>query len=113
LRWNVCTVDAGSIPGGACQVKGVFHVRKLRASPVGNPKASFVPSRPGYRPSNHVERLKRLQLAIHDTNTYQRRVAAKGAAAGAQPMTRLRGPPMTGGILTVVSRLRAINRCLT
>ena len=41
---------------------------------------------------------------MHNTSAYQRRVAAKGTAAGARPMTRPRGPPGTGGVSAGVSR---------
>jgi hypothetical protein len=32
------------------------------------------------------------------TTSYQRQVAAKGTAGGAQPMTRPRGPPVIGEV---------------
>jgi hypothetical protein len=46
---------------------------------------SVVPSRPGGR--GDLERLKRFQIAVHNASACacQRRVAAKGAAGGAQP----------------------------
>jgi hypothetical protein len=59
---------------------------------------SGVPSRPG--DCDDLERLKRLQNA----SAYQRRVAAKGAAGGAQLVTRPRGPPVTEGVPASASR---------
>jgi hypothetical protein len=44
--------------------------------------SSGVTSRPGVRPGYDAERLKRLQIAVHNATAYQRRVAAKGAAGG-------------------------------
>jgi hypothetical protein len=55
---------------------------------------SGVPSRPGVRLGDEVIRLRRSQIAAHNTNAYRRRVAAKGACGGAQPVTRPRGPPV-------------------
>jgi hypothetical protein len=63
-----------------------------------------VPSRPGVRLGEQIERLKRSQISAHNANAYQRRVAAKGACGGAQPVTRPRGPPVTLGVPAGVSR---------
>jgi hypothetical protein len=65
---------------------------------------SGVPSRPGVRLDKNAERLMRLKIAAHNANAYQRRVASKGACGGAQPVARPRGPPVTGGVPTGVSR---------
>jgi hypothetical protein len=53
---------------------------------------SGAPSRLGGR--DDAERLKSVQIAIHNANAVQRRVAVKGAAGGAQPVMRPRGPPV-------------------
>jgi hypothetical protein len=63
-----------------------------------------VPSRPGVRPGDDAERPQGLQLAVHNACVYQRRVAAKGAAGGAQLTTRPRGPPVIGGVPAGMSR---------
>jgi hypothetical protein len=70
---------------------------------------SGVPSRPGVRLGDDVEQLKRLQIAVYNANAYQRRVAAKGAAGGAQPMTRPHGPPDRGA----QAFARGAARCLS
>jgi hypothetical protein len=49
---------------------------------------SKVTTRPGVRLGDDAERLKRLQIAVHNANAHLRRMAAKGAAGGAQPMAR-------------------------
>ena len=59
---------------------------------------SGVPSRPGSR--DDVEQLKR----AHNASAYKRRMAAKGAAGGAQHMTRPRGPPAIREVPAGVSR---------
>jgi hypothetical protein len=65
---------------------------------------SGVPSRPGVRLGDEVERFRRSKIVAHNANAYQRRVAAKGACEGAQPMTRPSGPPVIGGVPAGVSR---------
>jgi hypothetical protein len=65
---------------------------------------SGVPSRPGIRLGNEVERPKMSQIAAHNANAYRRRVAAKGACGGAHPVTRPCGPPVIGGVSAGVSR---------
>jgi hypothetical protein len=49
---------------------------------------SEISSRPGVRPGDDAERLKRLQSAVHNAYAYRRRVAAKGAAGGADAPLR-------------------------
>jgi hypothetical protein len=66
--------------------------------------SSGFPSRPGNRPCGDVERLKKLQIAVNNASAYQRRVAAKGAAGGAQPLARPRGPRVIGGVPAGVGR---------
>ena len=61
-------------------------------------RPSGVPCRPGER--DDAERIKRTRNA----SAYKRRVAAKGAAGGAQPMTRPRGPPAIREVPAGVSR---------
>jgi hypothetical protein len=61
-------------------------------------RPSGVPCRPGER--DDAERIKRTRNA----SAYKRRVAAKGAAGGAQPLARPRGPLVTGGVPAGVSR---------
>ena len=56
-----------------------------------------VPSRPGVRLGEKVERFE-TQIALYNASAYQRRVAAKGACGGAQPVVRPRGPPVIGGV---------------
>jgi hypothetical protein len=63
-----------------------------------------VPSRPGGRLRNEVERFKRSQIAAHNANAYRRRVAAKGACEGAKPVTRPRGQQVIGGAPVSVCR---------
>jgi hypothetical protein len=63
---------------------------------------SVVPSRPGVRLGDEVERFKRSQIAAHNATAYQRRVAAKGARGGAQPVTHPQPPLGSGGFLTLL-----------
>jgi hypothetical protein len=65
---------------------------------------SGIPSRPVVRLSSGIELLKRFQSAAHNARAYQRWVASKGAAGGAQPATRPCGPPVIGGVSAGVSR---------
>jgi hypothetical protein len=58
---------------------------------------SGVPSRTGVRLGNE-ERSKRLQIAARNASAYQRRVAAKGACGGAQPVACPCGPPVIGKV---------------
>jgi hypothetical protein len=64
---------------------------------------SGVPSRPGVRLGGEVEQFE-TKISAHNASAYQRRVAAKGACEGAQPVVRPRGPPVTGGVPAGVSR---------
>jgi hypothetical protein len=65
---------------------------------------SGVPSRPGVRLGDEVERFRRSKIAAHNANAYQRRVSVKGACEGAQPLTRPSGSPVIGGVSAGVSR---------
>jgi hypothetical protein len=65
---------------------------------------SGVPSRSGVWPCDGAEPLKRLQIALHNANAYQRRVAAKEAARVAHLMAHPCGPLVFPGVPAIVSR---------
>jgi hypothetical protein len=65
---------------------------------------SGVPSRTGVRLGDEDERPRNSQITAHNASAYRRRVAAKGACGGAQPVTRTREPPVIGGVPAGVSR---------
>jgi hypothetical protein len=65
---------------------------------------SGVPSRPGVWLGGKVKRFNRSQITAHNANAYTRRVAAKGARGGAQPVMHPCGQPVIGGVPAGVSR---------
>jgi hypothetical protein len=65
---------------------------------------SGVSSRPGVRLGKEVERFRRSKIAAHNANAYKRRVAAKEACGGTQPVTRPRGPHAKLSSSTVTPR---------